>query len=323
MNAASRDASGGSSIIHTLDDVRTGASKYVTLSSATSMKGRWYCIGTVTYASPKDRQMHTITNVVGYVHDTGCAFNGTCSCSRLAQYCNGVSHPEKMDIAVGNFTGWGSVAASDFVDKNANSAPRSWQQIAGLPSGTDTSGPCGGVPQETGTPSAASYNPSSVRDPYSLSYGAGSSWVPTTYNQGSASSVASPTRSGGYTSYSSSGATSGYSYTTTNSNTSGVVSSNAATSSSVTATVAQPSSSIIIAQPANPAVGASVVLSWTSAGMNAGSCTVKIDSASPFSAGSEGTNILPSITAGVHTFTYACTTAAGVSVATSTTVTAR
>src|SRR5262249_46126816 len=134
ITAASKDASGQSNAIHTLDDVRLGKSTYVTLASASSMRGRWYCIGTVTYTSPIDRQTHTLQNVVGYIHDTGCAFNGTCSCSSLPQYCNGAAHPEKMDIAVGNFQGWGALDAANFVSKNPNRAPAAWQQISGPPS---------------------------------------------------------------------------------------------------------------------------------------------------------------------------------------------
>ncbi|MCE9541088.1 hypothetical protein K8R03_00840 [Candidatus Kaiserbacteria bacterium] len=170
LTAAAKDASGATNAIHTLDDVRTGASKYVTLASATVMRGRWYCIGAVTYTSPinngGDGQVHTLQNVVGYVHDTGCAFNGTCSCSSLPQYCNRIPHPEKMDIPVGNFGGWGALQAANYVTKNKNIATTNWQQIAGLPTGSDASGPCGGVAQETGVPTPAQYRPATILDAY-------------------------------------------------------------------------------------------------------------------------------------------------------------
>ncbi len=175
MQAAYPDPNGGT-IIHTLDDVRTGKSPYVTLASATTMRGRWFCIGTVTYTSPMDNMTHTLENVVGYVHDTGCAFNGTCSCGLVGAYCNGVSHPEKMDIPVSNFTGWGGGAAMTFVTRNRNAAPSAWQQIAGLPQQSSGQNPvlastggsgsmsCGGVPQEMGTPVQAAYRPASIQD---------------------------------------------------------------------------------------------------------------------------------------------------------------
>jgi hypothetical protein len=40
------------------------------------MNGNYYNIGTVTYRSALDNQMHTVQNVVGYSHDTGGAFKG-------------------------------------------------------------------------------------------------------------------------------------------------------------------------------------------------------------------------------------------------------
>lgn len=158
----------GQSIPRTLDDVRLGKSKYVTLASATLMYGRYYCVGTVQYASPIDRQTHTLTNVVGYVHDTGCAFNGTCSCQTLPQFCDGRPRPEKMDIAVGDFRGWGALTASFFVDKNNNSAPRVWQQIAGIPQpgAAQNASACNGDPREDGVPRAAPYSPNTIIDPY-------------------------------------------------------------------------------------------------------------------------------------------------------------
>lgn len=163
MKAAYPDAGGSSNGIHTLDDVRTGKSTYVTLASASTMKGRWYCIGTVTYTSPRgnggDGQTHTLENVIGYVHDTGCAFNGTCSCEKLPQYCSRQSRTDKMDIAVGNFSGYGAAEAMNHVTKNPNRAPASWQQIAGLPARGASGGPCGGEAKETGTPTKAPYDP--------------------------------------------------------------------------------------------------------------------------------------------------------------------
>ncbi len=167
MTASQKDAEGSSNGIHTLDDVRLGKSKYVTLASASSMKGRYYCIGTVTYTSPPgnggDGKTHTLSNVVGYVHDTGCAFNGTCSCAFVRQFCDGKARTDKMDIAVGNFNGYSAEFAMNYITKNPNRAPKDWTQIAGIPrqSGDAASAlaPCGGQPKEEGTPVSAQHIP--------------------------------------------------------------------------------------------------------------------------------------------------------------------
>ncbi len=173
MTASQKDAEGSSNGIHTLDDVRTGKSKYVTLASASVMKGRYFCIGTVTYTSPPgnggDGKTHTIENVVGYIHDTGCAFNGTCSCARLPQYCDGRARTDKMDIAVGNFNGYSADYAMKYITKNPNRAPKDWTQIAGIPqsiqSGQSSTAPCGGQVKEEGTPVAAAYIPPATSAP--------------------------------------------------------------------------------------------------------------------------------------------------------------
>lgn len=155
----------GQRIPRTLDDVRTGRSRYVSLASATSMYGKWFCIGTVTYTSPQTRQTHTLENVVGFVHDTGCAFNGTCPNfgGRKGVFSN-QPRPDKMDIALGDFRGWGGDAAMNFIVRNRNSAPRQWQEIAGQPSGTGSGTACGGVPRETSAPTTATYSPTDLRD---------------------------------------------------------------------------------------------------------------------------------------------------------------
>jgi hypothetical protein len=170
MSAASNNLE-GTNVIRTLDDVRTGKSAYVTLASASVMKGRYYCIGTVTYTSPPnnggDGKTHTLENVVGYVHDTGCAFNGTCSCAFLAQFCDGKARTDKMDIAVGNFTGYDGSFANSYITKNPNRAPKDWTQLAGLPSGQSQNPiqACGGQVRETGTPIPATALPARTDTP--------------------------------------------------------------------------------------------------------------------------------------------------------------
>lgn len=79
----SRPGLDGQRVPRSLDDVRSGRSKYVTLASDSSNYGKYFNLGTITYTSALDRQKHTVQNVIGYVHDTGGAFRG---------------RPQKLDV---------------------------------------------------------------------------------------------------------------------------------------------------------------------------------------------------------------------------------
>jgi hypothetical protein len=72
----SRPGLDGQRVPRSLDDVRAGRSKFVTLASDSSNYGKYFNIGSVTYLSAQDKQKHTVPNVIGYVHDTGGAFKG-------------------------------------------------------------------------------------------------------------------------------------------------------------------------------------------------------------------------------------------------------
>jgi len=321
FDAAFPDAS-GHDVLHTLDDVRSGASPYVTLASATSMKGKWFCIGTVTYASPIDRQMHTLTNVVGYVNDTGCAFNGTCSKTLLSQYSNGVARPDKMDIAVGNFTGWGALTASHFVDNNGNTAPKTWQEIAGLPTpstnGSSNGTACNGIPKESGTAVAAQYQPTSVyaaditspfanvstlgqgnyyyqgTNAYSTP-GLGSSvFSQPTYAQPTQTATVVPaTTQATQTTQSTATVTTGTTQTTT--------------TTVVNVQTGTPVAQIIV-QPTTVTSGSSVILSWSSAGMSAASpCQVYQNKTTLVATANAATRIITLNSPGTTTFSLSCT----------------
>ncbi len=123
--------SAGNPIPRTLDDVRLGKYNYVTLASDPSNYGKTYNLGTLTYTSALDGKSYTLENVVGYVHDTGSAFQG---------------RPDKFDVAVGDFRGWGASAGSKFVDSQTYGANtlKTWEQIGGVPGGATV------VRQETG-----------------------------------------------------------------------------------------------------------------------------------------------------------------------------
>ncbi|MFM2414922.1 MAG: hypothetical protein RI911_615 [Candidatus Parcubacteria bacterium] len=72
----SRPGLDGQRVPRSLDDVRAGRAKFVTLASDSSNYGKYFNIGTITYLSAEDKQKHTVQNVIGYVHDTGGAFKG-------------------------------------------------------------------------------------------------------------------------------------------------------------------------------------------------------------------------------------------------------
>lgn len=70
--------------VMTVDCVRLGKCRYATCASDSSNYGKYFNLGTVTYRSALDMRMHSVPNVVCYVHDTGGAFRG---------------RPDKLDLA--------------------------------------------------------------------------------------------------------------------------------------------------------------------------------------------------------------------------------
>ncbi len=106
--ATSKKGLTGVSIPATLDTVRLGTSKAVTLAAHPMHYGKYINLGTITYTSAIDGATYTMTNVVGYVHDTGCAFweNGRVegeqkSCCAKYNTCADVYR--KIDIAHGDY----------------------------------------------------------------------------------------------------------------------------------------------------------------------------------------------------------------------------
>jgi hypothetical protein len=65
----------GRAVVRTLDDYAAGRSSYVTLAGDSSQYRKSYVIPTITYKNSSG-QLVTLTNVKGYVHDTGSAFRG-------------------------------------------------------------------------------------------------------------------------------------------------------------------------------------------------------------------------------------------------------
>ncbi len=124
----------GKAIPRTLDEVRLGKSRYVSVATAPENKGKFFYLGDVTYRSPIDNKVHTMKDVYGYSHDTGDAFKvGTC-----AKYNTCSVRLSKVDIAVGDFRGWSGSRAYAFLtgpgQSYGGSVVHPWQQVAGLPS---------------------------------------------------------------------------------------------------------------------------------------------------------------------------------------------
>ncbi len=142
---------GGQSIPRTLDDFRLGRSNYVTLAANPARYGQWFDMGTITYVSNIDNRQYTIQKVVGYVHDTGCAFKtqgerGAC----CAKYNTCGEAVRKMDIAYGDFRSGRNVGL-------VNSGP-----VCGnvLTIWTQIGGPLNVQPNVTAGPYVNTYSPS-------------------------------------------------------------------------------------------------------------------------------------------------------------------
>jgi hypothetical protein len=125
----SRPNVAGRNIPMTLDDVRLGNYRYVTLAANEAHYGKYYYMGTVSYQSPIDGKWYQLNDVVGYVNDTGGAFRAS-GCARW-NTCADIGR--KFDVAVGNFTGLSGASASKFVDAqpDGRNALRSMCQIDG------------------------------------------------------------------------------------------------------------------------------------------------------------------------------------------------
>jgi hypothetical protein len=99
----SRPGLDGQAVPRSLDDVRAGRARFVTLASDSSNYGKYFNIGTVTYMSAEDHQKHTVQNVVGYVHDTGGAFKGRPDKIDVnTTICRNCSDAQASALAAGN-----------------------------------------------------------------------------------------------------------------------------------------------------------------------------------------------------------------------------
>ena len=266
-----------------LDAVRLEGAKYVTIASAAENYGKYYHLGTITYRSAIDNQMHTVHNVVGYVHDTGCAFNGTCSAAMRARYgFSSVPRPDKLDVCTTVCANCTDAQASALAAGKNVSLVRSTEGVY------DPVTPMYGNPRNP-------YSPVSV-SPYSGYGGARAS-------QGVGST-------GGSQAMSTQGATSPLSVSPApvSSLLSGA---QGGTTNNQTLFPNGLSAGSIFVQPARISRGSSVLISWTSVNMKS-SCSI-IHDGTVLAQGSDGSKritISPSAS-GSTTFALECLTAAG------------
>lgn len=155
--ATSRPNANGQNTPMTLDCVRLGQCKYVTLAANPEHVGKFFYIGTFKYRSPIDGNWYTLENLVGFVHDRGSAFDER----QCAQYNTCGVMKRKMDVAVGDFRDpkWRGGAGSRFVDSQpmCGNVDAQWRQLTGAPtnfqttvSGTQPGGPIQALNQMTG-----------------------------------------------------------------------------------------------------------------------------------------------------------------------------
>jgi 3D (Asp-Asp-Asp) domain-containing protein len=168
----SRPGLDGQRVPRSLDDVRAGRTKYVTLASDPSNYGKYFHLGTISYLSAEDKQKHTVQNVIGYVHDTGGAFKGkpkkidvnttickNCSDAQASAMAAGKnvsyipSSQGLVDPVSGN-TGYGNVLSGDS-QPGAGTAPTGVQGGTSNSSGTPGTGGSSG----TTTPTVSSNDP--------------------------------------------------------------------------------------------------------------------------------------------------------------------
>jgi|SRR3989344_5404959 len=212
-----------------LDAVRLRKAKYVTLASDPSQWGKYFNIGTITYRSALDRQMYTVENVVGYVHDTGGAFYG---------------RPDKLDVC--------TTACPTCTDEQAGALAQG-KNVALIPSQSGAYDP-----NNTPNYSGQNVNPYSVLgssglSPFSLGGGGQSPFA-----MGSGKTAGVSIQQGAYASQpaqSSGGATS--------------QNADGSSSGSITTGLAGPAEATIVAQSSTVSRGRQVVVSWSSIGMRA------------------------------------------------------
>jgi len=304
--ATSKPNLNGQSIPCTLDDFRLKRNGcwYVSLAGNPANYGKYYNMGSVTYVSIIDNRTYTMTNVVGYVHDTGSAFQGG-TCGNYNGMCSVMMR--HFDIAYGDFRGGGNVSYVN-TNKLCTGSTPTWKQIGGrvdLPSSVTPgeyvsgAGP-GAVPYTGSTPYTAARptgSPFGAAAPYPVS------------SSGTVAQGASPS------SYGSSAVAAPTPVSQQLSPFSGITAPQQPLAQSQSVPNGPTVASLYL-QPRTVARGGNVVISWTSLNMDpAHPCVVSI-SGIQLAQAAEGTKILPaaSLASGTFSATLACRSQKGESI---------
>lgn len=299
--ATSRPNWSGKNIPCTLDDFRLDRNQcwYVTLAGNPGNYDKYYNMGTITYVSIIDNRTYIMTDVVGYVHDTGSAFRSP-SCGNYSGMCAVMMR--HFDIAYGDFRGGGNVG---YVNggKLCGGTDQAWKQVGGRVDLGTTVTPGDYV---SGPPNAG---PGAV--PYT-----GSTPANTMRPTGSPLASVAP-----YQAQSSGTAASGASASSYGSASSQVpVSAQISPFSAISGAAPTPVQTIV---PGGPAVaslylqprtvprGGTLVISWTSLNMNPSRPCIVSFNGSQLAQGTEGSKSFPSASfpTGALTFALSCTTA--------------
>ncbi len=268
-----------------VDAVRLGKAKYATCASDPSNYGKYFNIGTVTYRSANDQQMHTVQNVVCYVHDTGGAFRGRTDKLDLATtLCPTCSEAQAAAIGRGSAVSVAGIGPSDMSSLNNGQIGIGAGQVLSqdyycivsiepvivhpVPAGTPFPSNCYNSPQGS---SAASPRPIAQMTPPPMSQPATQPSIGQRISQflfGNQSTSTAPTI---------------------------------------------PPQALLIAQPARVRLGNPVLVSWSSVGMNAQTPCVVTENGQSLAQTNAGSKILQTtlLQTGTLSFTLSCTTAAG------------
>lgn len=258
----------------TVDAVRLGKARVATCASDRSNYGKYFNIGVVTYRSDVDKQMHTVQNVVCYVHDTGGAFYG---------------HPEKLDLAVTlcpectdadarRLASGSGVSARGFGPLDANIFAQTGFDQNPIDSGyycVTSIDPVVVVPSGT-VPTSRCYNQQPAPNPFAQ--------LASRLTAPNLVSPVQPLRQGSNP-----------------------------TNNQVSPTTPPPPAALLIAQPSVVVRGNLVLVSWSSVGMNTQTpCRISAQGQS-FAEGNTGSKTFPtnSTSAGQTAFTLSCVTQAG------------
>jgi hypothetical protein len=267
----------------TVDAVRLHKAQYATCASDSSNYRKYFNIGTVTYRSWLDQQMHTVQNVICYVHDTGGAFKGRPDKLDLATtLCPGCTDADAMRLASGSMVnsigqglmnsfagfGGGQVVTQDYY------CITSIEPVIVQP-----------VPAGSVFPSNCYNQPPAQRNPFTQPFARMASYPMQPLSAQPFSQVAQ--------------------------NSTQAIQQSFGTGSTSTAAVNP--AALLIVQPSSISRGGSLLLAWSSVGMSTQNPCQVLQGGAVIALSNAGSKAIPTSSAslGALAFTLSCTTASG------------